>query len=341
VALLAILRALRRAVQRDLGTVGSGFYGLNGVNNFFFFVFLLIYGALESGLPPWSAYPFLFLLGFLLLFPMSSDPLDKIPAERMSLWPLTGSQRFSLRILSLALSPVSWIAALLLLKTATLTVAIPFLGLALVAQLIPRWYGLTAVIRIPLLPGTLGALVSNNLRQLLTVLDAWVAIMLCAIATAWRMFNPHSGAESLPMLGLLIALALSTYAQSLFGLDSESAITRCRLLPLRGRDILFAKDLAFLGLLLILTLFLNPLPALTFGLTSLVIGHESSVRMSISQRRWRFTAGRLLPAGALQAVASVTLGLMELRKGPAILAVVLAIYSVTLPWYGRRLESLV
>jgi hypothetical protein len=62
-ALRAILKALRRAVVRDLGTLAS-----IKVNNLFLFVALLAYGALNSGQPPKSAEPFFVLLGFLLLF---------------------------------------------------------------------------------------------------------------------------------------------------------------------------------------------------------------------------------------------------------------------------------
>ncbi|MGA2579533.1 MAG: hypothetical protein ABSH24_26290 [Bryobacteraceae bacterium] len=81
-AILGILRALRRAVGRDLGTLES-----IKVNNLFLFVALLVGGALTSGLPPKSAYPFFVLLGFLLLFPLSSDPLGRIPPARLALWP--------------------------------------------------------------------------------------------------------------------------------------------------------------------------------------------------------------------------------------------------------------
>src|SRR4051812_31892070 len=115
-------------MQRDLGTLGS-----IKVNNFFFFVALLIYGALKSGVQPWSAYPFLGLLGLLLLFPLSSDPLDKIPPELLALWPLTGVQRGCLRVVSLLFSPLLWLASLLLLKAATLTIALPFIAIVLAA----------------------------------------------------------------------------------------------------------------------------------------------------------------------------------------------------------------
>ncbi len=60
-ALFAILKALRRAVGRDLGTLQSV-----KINNLFLFVALLVYGALASGQPPKSAEPFFVLLGFLV-----------------------------------------------------------------------------------------------------------------------------------------------------------------------------------------------------------------------------------------------------------------------------------
>jgi hypothetical protein len=71
-------------VQRDLGTFRS-----LRVNNFFFFIALLAYGAVESGVTPVSAYPFIAIMGLPLLFPVSADPLEKIPAERLALWPLS------------------------------------------------------------------------------------------------------------------------------------------------------------------------------------------------------------------------------------------------------------
>lgn len=264
--------------------------------------------------------------------PLSSDPLDRLPPERLLLWPLTPRQRLTLRVVSLGLSPILWLTVFLLLKTATLTVALPFLAFVIAAQLMLRLPGLTAVVRIPLLPGSFGGLVSHNLRQMLTVLDTWVAILLSAIATAYRFLSPHPDPAALPILAILIALAMSTWAQSLFGLDSASAMSRYRLLPLPAWQILLAKDAAFLGILLLLVAALHPLPAITFGLVSLTVGHYSSVTLHLPQRRWRFTAGRLLPVGALQFLASVILSFAEMREGPVVLAIVLPVYFITLFW---------
>ena len=298
---------------------------------------LLVYGALQSGLPPWSAYPFLTLLGFLLMFPLSSDPLDRIPSELLGLWPLMPADRVLLRLVSLLLSPILWLAILLLLKTGSLSVAVPFVAFVLAGQLIPRSARFTAIVRIPLLPGRFAGLVSHNARQMLSVLDTWAGILLTIVSGAYRLLSPHPDAAALPILAILIALALSTYPQSLFGLDTGSAMTRYQLYPLRGWQILLAKDVAFLGILLILVLPLSPLAALTFGLVSLALGHHSSVMLRMPQRRWRFTGGRLLPVGALQVVASVALSFAELRDGPVVLVFVAACYLLTLPVYGRRL----
>src|ERR1700744_3536917 len=119
----AILREVARVMRRDIGT----FFALK-VNNFFLFVLLLIWGNLVSGLPPRSAYPFLLLVSFLLLFPLSSDPLAKIPPSRRALWPLNPLQRAGLRLASAALSPVLWVAAALLLRI-SVSLALAFVAL--------------------------------------------------------------------------------------------------------------------------------------------------------------------------------------------------------------------
>ena len=53
-------------------------------------------------------------------------------------------------------------------------------------------------------------------------------------------------------------------------------MTRYRLLPLRGWQILLAKDVAFLGVLLLLTLPLDARAGLAFGLAALAIGRYPS-----------------------------------------------------------------
>src|SRR4051794_39406258 len=129
-----VIRALWRAVRRDLGTFASF-----RANNFFLFVGLLMAGALSSGVEPVSSYPFLLLLAILLLVPLSSDPLAKIPPTRLASWPLDAGQRVTLRAAGLALSPVLWLAAAILFRTAKIALALLALPLATRSLVRPQW----------------------------------------------------------------------------------------------------------------------------------------------------------------------------------------------------------
>ncbi|SPE38653.1 conserved membrane hypothetical protein [Candidatus Sulfopaludibacter sp. SbA3] len=327
--LLAVLRALSRAIRRDLGTFGS-----LTVNNFSLFVALMIYGCAVSGVEPKSSYPFLLLLGFLLLFPLSSDPLAKIPPQRLALWPLSARQRFLLRAVSLLLSPVVWFTLFLLFKTAP-PLALFFLALAVgvLALLAFSRRVMPAVPPVPPLPG----LVRKNLRQMLSVLDPYLALVVSMGGAIYRFATPKPDPMALPILAILVGLALSTYAQCLFSLDSASGITRYGLIPLRGWQILLAKDAAFLGVLFLLILPLDAVAGATFGLTALASGHWPSVSSRLPLRRWRFAGGRLKFG-----VAQVLVGTVLAMGGPVCLGIALAgyLYSLYLcgkrvPFYGR------
>jgi hypothetical protein len=337
---LAILKALSRAVRRDLATFESV-----KVNNFFLFVALLIYGALVSGVKPVSAEPFLQFLGFLLLFPLSSDPLDKIPPARLASWPLAPAQRFALRLASLALSPVLWLTLAIMLLAAP-SLALFFVSLAIAIQgfivlgsrmtaRAPAW---NPQRHIPQLPGKLGGMIRNHTREMFSLLDPYLALLLSFAGTAYRIFSTHPDPAAFPMLALLVALALSTCAQCLFGLDSASGISRYRLLPLRGWQILLAKDVAFLGILLVLVLPLDVGPGMTFGLAALAIGHFPSVGRHRPQRRWRFTSGRLI-YGVAQVVLGSMLGLAEHQQGAWHLAGAAAAWMASLWRCGRLWEA--
>ena len=338
-ALTAILKALHRAVRRDLGTFGS-----LKLNNFFLFIALLIWGALESGVEPKSAEPLLLLLAFVLLFPLSSDPLQKIPRERLASWPLSAAQRLGLRLASLGFSPVLWmIGAILLLKRVRPALGFAFLfttvaveGVAILgrqaAAQAPGWNLLRAV---PAFPGRLGGLVRKNLREMLSVLDVYIAALLAAGGAGYRLLARHPDPEAFPVLAIVVALAMSTYAQCLFGLDlASSAMMRYRMLPLAGWEILLAKDLAYLGLLFVLVLPLAPGPGMTFGLAALAIGHFPSVCLPAAQQRWRFTGSRLLP-GVIQALVALALGFGEFQRSWVFLPISAAMFLVSLHVHGR------
>jgi len=306
----------------------------------------MVAGALQSGVEPQSAEPPLLLLTALLLFPLSSDPLHRVPRSRLGLWPLAAGHRAALRLAAVVLSPVLWVAlAALMLKTRRPALGLLFLLTALAVPALAslgrqvttrcHWSGL---LWIPAFPGRMGELIRCNTRQMLSTLDVYAALLIASGGAAYLYLNPHPDPEAGPILALMTALALSTYSQCLFGLDSAgSAMTRYRLLPLSGWQILFAKDAVFLGVLILLVLPLAAAPGMTFGLTALAIGHFPSLWFHVRQMRWRFTGGRVL-AGVVQMVGGLMLGVTEHDKGPAALGVALALYIGSLYFSGRYWE---
>jgi hypothetical protein len=331
-AIIAILKALGRVIKRDLGTLRSIQF-----NNFFLFAMLLTYSSLASSKKPAGATPFLVLLGFVLLFPLSSDPLSKIPAVRLGLWPLTRGQWWKLRLASLGLSPVLWAVMLVLATTSNLVAAGVLLVMAVVAQsflvlvssLARRAPGWNPYRYVPQLPGALGGLIRNNVRQMLTVLDLYVAILVAIAGSAYRWLSAHPEPRALPIMAFLVGLALSTYAQCLFGLDSASGLTRYRLLPLRGWQILLAKDIAFLGILFVLVLPLSPGAGLAFGLVAVAVGRYPSVALRLPQKLWRFTSGDFR-FGVLQMVLGTALGFAVYENGKWFFVAVAVAYVVSL-----------
>ncbi|HLJ86342.1 MAG TPA: hypothetical protein VKZ53_05935 [Candidatus Angelobacter sp.] len=337
VALAAVLKALTQAVKRDLATLRS-----IGLNNFFFFGVLLVYSSLAGGRRPLAAIPFLVLIGLVMLLPMSSDPLGKIPASRFSLWPLTGRQRLLLRIASLGLNPVFWLALPLLALLVREPVS-AFLLLATIAgsqcissvsarslRLSPR---MNPLLYLPSLPGRFGGMVRHNLRQIVSVLDFYVALVLSVGASAYRWLSPQPEPRAFLALSMVVALSLSTYTQCFFGLDS-GGFSRYRLMPLRGWQILLTKDTAYFLVLLVLVLPIGPGPGLTFGLVSVVLGRYPALAVRTRQYRWRFTSGdgRF---GISQMIAGAALGVAEYEFGAWVLAAVVCVYVAALYIAGR------
>jgi hypothetical protein len=327
----AVLRALGRAVWRDLRSYNS----LVG-NNFFLFV-LLLAQQLSASLF------FAMILGLLLLFPLSADPLAKAPPERLETWPLSKGGRVMLRLASLALSPAAWITVAVVAKTSSVAVGASFLALALFIQaltvlssrLLARAPQLDLLRWIPRFPGRWGGLVRKDLRQMLRVLDLYLALLLSLAGVSYRIFSPQVDKEAFPILAVMVVLALSTYAQCLFGLDWPDGWNRYRLLPLRGRHLLLAKDAGFMLLVLVLVAGLDPAAGLAAALAALAIGHHASIYTPVPQKRWRFTGGTLFPTGLLQVMAMFGAGVGVHRIPAIVLGGLLTLYVASVWFYGR------
>ncbi len=339
--LLALLQALVRMQRREL----RSFFSI-ALNNFFLFVAVLLIGGLSSlqmgGKRPLAGFaPFFLVLGLVLLFPLSSNPLSRMPVSRLGLWPLGRTQRVLLRLIILALSPILWIMVILLAVKVDAASAFLFFSIGMAIQaasifghhLFDRLPAIRPGRYIPHLPIRLGGILGLAVRQIATTLDFYLALLLTLAGCAYRWFSPYPDPDSFPILALLVALALSTYAQQIFGMDAAPALSRYRLLPLRGWQIMLAKDLGFLMILAVLVLPLNLSSGMTFGLVALAIGRYPSLRLASQQQRWRFTSGNIW-FGACQIIAGFALGISTARVSLWFLSGTALVYAVSVIWSG-------
>lgn len=327
----AVLRAVGQATYREL----RSFQSITG-QNFFFLVILIAYQQAES------AEFFGLIVGALLFFPMSSDPIEKIPADRRKLWPLGGSDWLAVRIASLFLSPILWIAVFILLRIGwRLAYQLALAGLAAhgVSYVFRRWAPRFNLMRfVPAPPGVTGQLMHLHWREMLTTLDPYVGLALTAATSLYRITGGELDPEALPILSMVVVVALSTSAQVLIGLDGAGA-QRYRLMPIAGWRILLAKDAAFLVVLLILIAPLEIPASLTGGLAALAIGHQEAATQPVPQARWRFTSGLTWPVGALQVLAIFAIGNGVLKYGPLFIVATIAAWIISLLWFGRKVVS--
>jgi len=328
----AILSALARSVWRDLRTFGSV-----GGNNLMLFMLLVMYQQPQSGVF------FLMILAVLMLGPLSGDPFRKIPRDRLALWPLAARERVALRVGSLALSPVVWVAIVFLFWTGGWSLGLVLMGGAVLMQAAGDVWGrwregrLSAQrgVALPKFPGRWGGLVQKNLRQMLSVLDCYAALVLAVGGAVYRLAGAKADPDAFLILALVVVIALSTYAQALFGLDLPWGIARYRVLPLRGVEILLAKDVAFLLVAVVLVAPLALVPGLAGTLIALAVGHHASVLRPLPQMRWRFTGGTLWPSGSFQVFLLVAIGVATGRGSLWYLGLALAAYVGSLWYYGR------
>ena len=327
---LAILRALALAYRRDW----TAFQSLAGNNFFLITIFLL-----------GKAGTFVYLIfGLVLLFPLSTDPLRKVPPSRLSLWPLDAGERWLLRLASPWINPLTWgIAALAIWgagRTISLNLLVILAGLFAAVFLVsalplPNGSGLWR--RMPPFPGPLNQLIRKNLREILATLDFYCALILSAAVLLYRIFVPGLPREALLAMTVLVVAAMSSYAQCLFGLDGEGGLSRYRLLPVSGWQLLLAKDAAFFAAVIPLTLPLAPLAGFGGALVALAVGHAPAVGHPREQTRWRFSTGAALGNGLVQMVAIAMTASSIFSTSLWFLPLAAVAWAVSLWWYGSKL----
>ena len=324
-----VLKAIATAMKRERKTFGS-----IATNNFFVASLLMA-----------DAVGFLYLLGALVvLFPLSTDPLRKIPPERLAIWPLSAVEHRRLRLLTPWLNPVTWGLAALAIWALRHTESFSLLALAAglfaIGFFVPSVSGEPVFLRwIPAPGGTFVQLVRKSLREMMLTLDFYLALLLGVSALAYRLYVPAFPEEGRMVMTLLIVLALSSYAQCLFGLESKGGLTRYRLMPIEGWEILAAKDVAYLLVILVVTAPLSAITGLAAGLAALAVGHAASLQEGREQTRWRFSSGASFNNGVTQVLAIAGAGVTAYRITPLILLPCVLACAGSAWWYGRKLQS--
>lgn len=319
-----ILKALSLDRARDRGSRGR----FRGSNLFPVLAALLL-------AQPLAATFLLAAIGLPMLVNMALNarPED----ERLELLPLEPYERRGLRFLSQAGDPLTWVPLALIFiggrRALSVTIGIAallFLVRSLAAHL-PRRPAL------PAFAHPLAALMPASMWQFARTLDFHAALLLAAIGLHHRL----GGAQPSALLaaGLLITLAFSTPTQALLDLDGPGGMERLRMLPLRGWQVLLAKDLSWLLLLLPLVLPLAPAPAIAGALALLASGHLPSVRSAAPQPSGSFVSGANLFHSLVQLTALALAGALTHTFGAWMMLPFALAAAVTLGWAGRELEE--
>ncbi len=326
----AILKWLWRAAKRNRHTFA--FTGNNMHYTAIAFAFML---------DPAITGILLLIMGLIVILPMSSDPLRAIPAARMRLWPLEDSERRVLRLLSPWLNPLTWIVvALALWKGASLGIVALAAGVVATGFLTSARAsggGVSLWRWLPNLPIPLNHLIRKNLREMLSTLDFFCGALIAVAALGWRAAGLLPPAAFFP-LTIVAMLAISTCALTLFGLDGAAGMKRYRMMPLRGWQILLAKDAAFLTMAVVLALPLSIPGAIGSALIALAVGHGVSIKNPRRQLRWRFQTGPSFGDALGQIIPMVIAGAAIVYSGLWVLPICVAAWAGSLWYFGRVID---
>jgi len=251
-----------------------------------------------------GAAVFLFILVAIVLFlPSSSDPLAAIPRERLHLWPLTQWQLLALRIVSPLLNPLTWLMLAGLVWKRVLWSLWLFVAGFFLTGFLGSHLRIHSIWIPPIPAGRFTHMLRKDLRQMLTALDVYCALLIAAPA-AWFRFTGQLPPEAHAPLTGLIVIVMSTIPLTLFGLET-SAIIRYRMWPISICWPIISKGLAYLLLMLLLTLPLSPLAALSAGFTALAFGQRISIRHISPQHPWSFRTSAPFAVGIAQMLAAL------------------------------------
>jgi len=279
---------------------------------------------------------FLILIAIVLFLPSSSDPLTAVPRERLDLWPLTAWERRGLRMVSPLLNPLAWVMLAGMVWKRVTWGLWAFVASFFTAGFIGSSFRVPNVWVPPIPLGILTQLVRKDLRQFLTALDLYCALLIAAPALYFRLTGNLAVDAKVPLTGLVIII-MSTMALTLFGVDGESGMTRYCLWPISGWRVLAAKGIAYLLLILLVTAPLSPLGGLAGGLIALAVGQFVSVTQVTPQSHWRFRTSRPFAYSLAQMLLALLAFAAVTQLGALWIGLCVVVYAVSLLICGRRL----
>ncbi len=277
------------------------------------------------------------LIAIVLFLPSSSDPMTAVPRDRIELWPLKKWELRTLRLVSPLLNPMTWLllGALAWKRIAWglwAALAVAFLGGFLSSHMrIPDP-------PVPHLPaGRFTYLLRKDLRQMVTSLDVYCALILAIPAAFLRLTGQLPAEAHAPLTGLIV-LILSTIPLTLFGLDGDG-LTRYRLMPGPGVTPVASKGLAYVLITLIVTLPLSPAAGMAGALMALAPGQWISVRQPKRQSRWAFRSSAPFAYSLAQMLCAIGGFAAVAQLGPLLLIPCALLYAVSLTAAGRLLTA--
>ena len=325
----AVLKWLGRAAKRNRKT-----FSFRG-NNIFYTAIALMFMR-----DPALAGILIGVMGVIVLMPMSSDPLRAIPPSRNGLWPLEPGERRLLRLLSPFLNPITWLVLGLAIWKRVSWGLVAFAGGIVLTGffLSARSPGRGNFWRwLPRFPSPLNQLIRKNLREMLSTLDFVTGALIAVAAVGWRAAGMLPKEAFYPFT-FVAMLANSTCALSLFGLDGTAGLRRYSLLPVRGWQVLLAKNIAFLAIALLVALPLYIPGALAAALIALAVGNRASIEHIAPQYRWRFQTGPSFGDAITQILAMTMAGAAVAYSSVLFLAPCVAIWGISVWWFGREFE---
>lgn len=282
---------------------------------------------------------FVVLLAIVLFLPSSGDPLTLAPAVRLNLWPLSRWQRYRLRLASLLTNPLSWLILSAMAWRRVGWGLWAVVAASFLCGFLGSRFRMPGIWVPPLPVGPLTHLIRKDLRQLLTALDFYCALLVVAPALYLRLKGQLPESAGVPLAALVVVI-LSTMALTLFGVDGESGIARYRLWAIPGWRIVAAKGAAYLLLILVLTTPFAPAAGLAGGLIALTVGQFVSVKRVIPQTRWRLRASHAFANGMAQMVLALFGFAAVAEWGVVWLAACVAAYAASLWMCGAHLAAL-